>query len=100
MKTTTTRMAGAACVALAAHAAAAAADGYRLVWADEFNADGKLSPKDWTYERGFVRMDWDERRIVLSLDGLTLNTPSIWPKRSTPKAASRTTRSASPSTSC
>ena len=33
----------------------ATADGYRLVWADEFDKDGKLNEKDWTYEKGFVR---------------------------------------------
>ena len=43
------------------HAAAHAADepgapeGYKLVWSDEFNADGPPDPKNWTYERGFVR---------------------------------------------
>jgi len=36
-------------------AVASGAEGYKLVWADEFNADGKPDPKDWTYERGFVR---------------------------------------------
>jgi beta-glucanase (GH16 family) len=30
-------------------------DGYRLVWADEFDKDGSLDEKDWVYERGFVR---------------------------------------------
>jgi beta-glucanase (GH16 family) len=30
-------------------------DDYRLVWADEFNTDGPLNPKDWNYEHGFVR---------------------------------------------
>lgn len=29
--------------------------GYMLVWADEFNKDGRPDPKNWTYERGFVR---------------------------------------------
>jgi beta-glucanase (GH16 family) len=33
----------------------AVADGYRLVWADEFGKDGKLDEKNWTYEKGFVR---------------------------------------------
>ncbi len=28
---------------------------YRLVWADEFEVDGKPDPKKWTYEQGFVR---------------------------------------------
>ncbi|HNX34956.1 MAG TPA: glycoside hydrolase family 16 protein [Kiritimatiellia bacterium] len=39
----------------AAQQKAFAQEGYRLVWADEFTADGRLDPKDWTYERGFVR---------------------------------------------
>ncbi|MFT4203030.1 MAG: glycoside hydrolase family 16 protein [Chitinophagaceae bacterium] len=30
-------------------------DGYKLVWSDEFNQDGKLSDADWQYENGFVR---------------------------------------------
>jgi beta-glucanase (GH16 family) len=30
-------------------------DGYRLAWADEFDKDGGLDEKDWTFERGFVR---------------------------------------------
>jgi beta-glucanase (GH16 family) len=29
--------------------------GYRLVWQDEFNAEGRPNPKNWTYEHGFVR---------------------------------------------
>jgi beta-glucanase (GH16 family) len=29
--------------------------GYRLVWQDEFNADGRPDPANWTYEHGFVR---------------------------------------------
>lgn len=28
---------------------------WKLVWADEFNVNGKLNPKNWTYEQGFVR---------------------------------------------
>ncbi len=28
---------------------------WKLVWADEFNAEGTPNPKNWTYERGFVR---------------------------------------------
>jgi beta-glucanase (GH16 family) len=31
------------------------AAGYRLVWADEFDKDGPPDPRNWTYERGFVR---------------------------------------------
>jgi beta-glucanase (GH16 family) len=30
-------------------------EGYTLVWADEFNEDGRPDSKNWTYERGFVR---------------------------------------------
>ncbi|HUT46585.1 MAG TPA: glycoside hydrolase family 16 protein [Sedimentisphaerales bacterium] len=29
--------------------------GLKLVWSDEFNKDGRPDPKNWTYERGFVR---------------------------------------------
>jgi beta-glucanase (GH16 family) len=32
-----------------------AASDYKLVWSDEFNADGPPDPKNWTFERGFVR---------------------------------------------
>jgi beta-glucanase (GH16 family) len=31
------------------------AAGYKLVWSDEFNKDGRPDPNNWTYERGFVR---------------------------------------------
>jgi beta-glucanase (GH16 family) len=30
-------------------------DGYKLVWSDEFNTDGAPDPKNWNYEKGFVR---------------------------------------------
>lgn len=30
-------------------------DGYRLVWSDEFNVDGKPNPENWRFERGLVR---------------------------------------------
>ncbi len=29
--------------------------GMKLVWNDEFKAEGKLNPSDWRYENGFVR---------------------------------------------
>lgn len=29
--------------------------GYKLVWADEFDKDGKPDPAHWTFEKGFVR---------------------------------------------
>jgi beta-glucanase (GH16 family) len=41
--------------AAAALAGDTAPDGYRLVWADEFEADGRPDPNNWTFERGFVR---------------------------------------------
>ncbi len=36
-------------------AAAYEDEGYRLVWSDEFNADGRPDREKWGYERGFVR---------------------------------------------
>lgn len=44
-----------AALALDACGQAAGRDGYRLVWADEFNVSGPPNPADWTYEKGFVR---------------------------------------------
>jgi len=35
--------------------AAKESDGYKLVWADEFNRDGRPDPNNWGYEHGFVR---------------------------------------------
>jgi beta-glucanase (GH16 family) len=32
-----------------------AAEGYKLVWSDEFNADGPPDAAKWKFERGFVR---------------------------------------------
>ena len=32
-----------------------ASGGYKLIWADEFNRDGRPDPARWAYERGFVR---------------------------------------------
>jgi beta-glucanase (GH16 family) len=29
--------------------------GYKLVWSDEFNKDGRPDPANWTFEHGFVR---------------------------------------------
>jgi beta-glucanase (GH16 family) len=36
-------------------AAAQKAPKYKLVWADEFNKDGRPDTSKWTYEKGFVR---------------------------------------------
>jgi len=30
-------------------------DGYKLVWADEFDVDGRPNPMNWGFEKGFVR---------------------------------------------
>ena len=38
-----------------ASAPAPAPPGWELVWHDEFDADGWPDPRNWTYERGFVR---------------------------------------------
>jgi beta-glucanase (GH16 family) len=46
--------AGAQTMPVAPPATAPAGD-YQLVWADEFNKDGPLDPKDWSFEQGFVR---------------------------------------------
>ena len=35
--------------------AQATSNGWKLVWADEFNTDGKPDPKNWIVERGLVR---------------------------------------------
>ncbi|HYW47366.1 MAG TPA: glycoside hydrolase family 16 protein [Bryobacteraceae bacterium] len=40
---------------LAASAAAQTSDGWKLVWSDEFDKDGRPDPAKWTYETGFVR---------------------------------------------
>jgi beta-glucanase (GH16 family) len=45
----------AACVHGGRSPAPAAAPGWELVWADEFDVDGWPDPRHWTYERGFVR---------------------------------------------
>jgi beta-glucanase (GH16 family) len=45
-------------------ASALTAEGYELVWSDEFNVDGPPDPKNWTYETGFVRnreLQWYQR---------------------------------------
>lgn len=35
-------------------------DGYKLIWADEFNKNGKPDPTVWKYEKGFVRNEEDQ----------------------------------------
>jgi beta-glucanase (GH16 family) len=52
---------------------AATYPGYALVWADEFNRDGDPDPKNWTYERGFVRnreLQWYQPENARAAGGL------------------------------
>lgn len=53
--------------------AKADAKDYRLVWAEEFNADGRLDARDWSFERGFVRnqeLQWYQSDNAFVADGL------------------------------
>ena len=66
-------------------------DDYVLVWADEFNADGRPDPNNWTYEHGFVRNEElqgyqpdnarCEKGLLIIEDGcwVALYRRSIWP---------------------
>jgi beta-glucanase (GH16 family) len=47
--------------------------GYRLVWSDEFSVDGWPDPRNWTYERGFVRNEehqWYQPDNAVVKDGM------------------------------
>ena len=47
-------------------------DGYRIVWADEFEKEGKPDRKKWTYETGFVRnneLQWYQADNAYCKDG-------------------------------
>jgi beta-glucanase (GH16 family) len=47
--------------------------GYKLVWSDEFNTDGTPDPKNWNYEKGFVRnneLQWYQPNNAVAKDGL------------------------------
>ena len=47
--------------------------GFELVWADEFDKNGEPDPKNWTYERGFVRnreLQWYQPGNARVSDGL------------------------------
>ena len=49
------------------------AEGYKLVWADEFTQDGMPNPRNWTYEKGFVRneeLQWYQPENAFCKDGL------------------------------
>jgi beta-glucanase (GH16 family) len=53
--------------------AAPSADGYRLVWSDEFTGDGPLDPADWGYETGFVRnqeLQWYQPENARRVNGM------------------------------
>ncbi|MCO6046915.1 glycoside hydrolase family 16 protein [Aeoliella sp. ICT_H6.2] len=48
-------------------------EGYKLVWADEFNEDGPPSDDDWRHERGLVRnfeAQWYQPQNATCNDGL------------------------------
>lgn len=50
-------------------------DGYKLVWADEFEADGAPNPKNWSYEKGFVRnaeLQWYQPENAFCKDGILI----------------------------
>lgn len=45
---------------------------YQLVWADEFDVAGEPDPRNWTYERGFVRnreLQWYQPENAVCRDG-------------------------------
>lgn len=47
-------------------------DNYRLVWADEFETNGKPNPKNWAYEEGFKRnheLQWYHPKNATCKDG-------------------------------
>ncbi|HSV98928.1 MAG TPA: glycoside hydrolase family 16 protein [Sedimentisphaerales bacterium] len=47
--------------------------GYQLVWADEFNKDGRPDPNNWVYENGFERneeLQWYQPDNAVCKDGL------------------------------
>jgi beta-glucanase (GH16 family) len=49
--------------------------GYELVWADEFNGIGAPDPKNWSFERGFVRnleSQWYRPENARQADGLLI----------------------------
>ncbi|MCP5537067.1 MAG: glycoside hydrolase family 16 protein [Akkermansiaceae bacterium] len=46
---------------------------WKLVWADEFDVDGKPNPKNWVYENGFVRnleLQWYQQDNAFCKNGL------------------------------
>ncbi|QNP54353.1 glycoside hydrolase family 16 protein [Hymenobacter qilianensis] len=56
-------------------AAASAPEGWRLVWADEFNTNGRPDPQNWQFETGFVRnheLQWYQPDNARCENGLLL----------------------------
>ena len=54
-------------------AAGCATDGYKLVWHDEFNHNGRPDPANWTYEHGFERnneLQWYQPENAVCTNGL------------------------------
>src|SRR5689334_21696372 len=50
-----------------------AGEGYRLVWADEFNNNGAPDTANWQHEKGFVRNEetqWYQTENAFCKDGL------------------------------
>src|ERR1700730_5477520 len=48
---------------------------WELVWADEFEVDGRPDPKNWTYETGFVRneeLQWYQADNAICENGLLI----------------------------
>ena len=48
-------------------------DGYKLVWADEFNQEGPPDPNAWSFEKGFVRnseFQWYQEENAFCRDGM------------------------------
>ncbi len=43
-----------------------AEEGYRLVWSDEFDRDGRPDPANWTFERGLVRNEEAHSKSITS----------------------------------
>jgi len=51
------------------------AEGYKLVWADEFEQDGVPDAKNWTYEKGFVRneeLQWYQPENAFCKNGVLI----------------------------
>ena len=50
---------------------------WELVWADEFDVDGRPNPKNWTYETGFIRneeLQWYQPENAVCKNGMLVIT--------------------------